>query len=389
MPGLGEIDILSGGGNADKFLLGQIGKNYYDDGVISATNSGESDYALIRDFQDGVDTIQVKGNQGYFIDDVMVNGVSGAGIYENKGLFIDLDGNFFQEVTYASGDTDRITGSVDYLNGYLYWKSIGGFTDTIKFSAVVTLEENKINSTVNYTIEKLRFPIQMRQIQGNWTLPMDQDLRALYQLDIQAELVNIIGEQIAVEVDTEIIDDLIKGVYGSDTTGRRTATFDKNPPSGYAWGRKNWYENVQIPLSDLSAEIYNANLMGSGNMIACNPVDAAVLESMNDFKFAGNSVAGGDVGYSMATVLGGKWKILTSNIIPRGKMILKYKSQEMQRASYVYAPYQPAVLSPYPMNNNPSLTVMTRYSKRMIRPESIALLNITDTGTYHVYGASE
>lgn len=96
MPGLGEIDILSGGGNADKFLLGQIGKNYYDDGVISATNSGEGDYALILDFQDGIDTIQVKGNQGYFIDDISLNGASGAGIYENKGLFIRPDGTSFQ-----------------------------------------------------------------------------------------------------------------------------------------------------------------------------------------------------------------------------------------------------------------------------------------------------
>lgn len=312
-----------------------------------------------------------------------------SGNFQTLSVVPDVDGNIYFEVTYASGDLDRITGHIDYLNGYLYWNSVGEFTETIRFEGTVTLEENKINSKVNYTVDKIRFPIIMRQIQANWTLPMEQDLKALFDLNLQAELINIIGEQIAIEVDTEIIDDLIKGVYASDTTGRRTATFDKNPPSGFAWGRKNWYENVQIPLSDLSAEVYNANLMGAANIIACNPTDAALLESLNDFKFSGGSVDGGNVGYSSATVMGGKWKVLTSSIVPRGKMLLKYRAAEMQRASYVYAPYQPAVLSPFPMGNNPSMTIMTRYAKKMIRPESLALLNITDTGTYHVYGNSE
>jgi hypothetical protein len=185
-----------------------------------------------------------------------------------------------------------------------------------------------------------------------------------------------------VEIDTEIIDDLINGVYSSDATGRRQATFDKNPPSSYVWGRTNWYTNIQVPLSDLSAEVYNSTLMDAANIIAANPADAAVLESLNDFKFQGSAVPGGNVGYGVATVNGGRWTVLTSNVVPRGKMIMKYRSDDMQRAAYVYAPYVPALLSPFPIGNNPSLTVMSRYAKKMIRPEAIALLNIEDSSAY-------
>ena len=297
----------------------------------------------------------------------------------------DVDGNFYKEVTLASG-TDRLTGHIDYLNGTIYWESISGLIDTITYSAVISLEENKINSKIHYDTEKIRFPIILRQISGSWTIPMEQDLKALFDINLQSEFINMIGEQLAIEIDTEMIDDLINGVYASDATGRRQATFDKNPPDNYVWGRTNWYTNIQVPLSDLSAEVYNANLMDAANIIAANPADAAVLESLNDFKFQGSAVPGGQVGYGVATVNGGRWTVLTSNIVPRGKMIVKYKSDDMQRASYVYAPYVPALLSPFPIGNNPALTVMTRYAKKMIRPESIALLNIADSGTYHYYG---
>lgn len=300
----------------------------------------------------------------------------------------DVDGNFSSEVIYDDDTTDVIVGKVDFNNGILYWQSTAGTTASIRFEATASLEENRINSQVNFTIEKIRLTAILRQISGKFTIPFEQDMKALFDLDAQTELINLIGEQIALEIDREIIDDLITGVLNSDSTGRRQAIFDKNPPSDFYWGRREWYSNIQIPLSDLSAEIYNANLMGSGNVIACNPTDSAVLESLNDFRYAGSSVEGGTVDYKEATVVGGKWKILVSSIVPRGKMVVKYRSPEAQRASYVYAPYVPALLTPYPLGYIPSLTIMSRYAKKMIRPESIALLSVVDTGTYHEYGAT-
>ena len=336
---------------------------------------------------DMIDAAGLQRSQAISIDkSFLITGVEDSTSAIAWVVYPDVDGNFFAEITLNDGTTDRLTGHIDYLNGILNWESVAGNIDKVAFNATVSLEENKINSKIMFTTEKLRFEMRMRQIQGQWTIPMEQDLRALYSLNVQSELINMMGEQMAIEIDQEMIDDIINAVYSSDATGRRQATFDLNPPDSYVWGRTNWYNNIQIPLSALSAEIYAANLMDQGNIIAANPVDAAVFESFQDFKFEGTGTPGGRIGYGTYSIQGGRWTILTSTLVPRGKMIQMYKSDDAQRATYVYSPYQMSILSPFPIANNPNLTIMSRYAKRMIRPESIALLSVTDSGQFHVYG---
>jgi len=140
-----------------------------------------------------------------------------------------------------------------------------------------------------------------------------------------------------------------------------------------------WYENILPVLNELSAQVYNSCLMGAANTLACNPLDSAVFESLNTFEYNGNSVDGGDLGYRSATVAGGKWKILVSSIVPQGKVITKYRSTDITRSAFVYAPYVPAILSPYPLGPVPSLTIMSRYASKVIRNQALAVLNIIDT----------
>ena len=140
-----------------------------------------------------------------------------------------------------------------------------------------------------------------------------------------------------------------------------------------------WYENIIPTLNNLSAQVYNSCLMGAANTLACNPLDAAVFESLDTFQYNGNSTEGGEMGYASATVSGGKWKILVSSIVPSGKVVVKYRSPDPMRACCIYAPYVPALLMPYPLGAIPSLTIMSRYATKMLRPEALAVLNITDT----------
>jgi hypothetical protein len=83
------------------------------------------------------------------------------------------------------------------------------------------------------------------------------------------------------------------------------------------------------------------------------------------------------MGYESATVANGKWKILVSNVVPQGKSLLIYKPNDEVRSTFIFAPYVPAVLTPYPLGNKPSLTVLSRYGSQLIRPNGIAVLNIT------------
>lgn len=291
----------------------------------------------------------------------------------------DVDGNFSFDVALDATTSDTIVGRINFYTGQLDWQSVGGNVNALLFTAVASLEENKINPKIKYNIEKIRFQVVLRQISAEWTIPFEQDIKALYDINVQAEFVNILGEQIALEIDRQIIDDLIYGNYTFNDQDTHTVTFDKEPPDNYYWGRKMWYENILPPLTQLSAQIYNSCLMGRANTLACNPIDAAIFENLNDFRYDGNSVDGGEAGYRSATVQGGAWKILVSSVVPAGKIIAKYRSTEMQKASYVYAPYVPALLTPYPLGAVPSLTVMSRYASKLIRPEAVGIVEVVDT----------
>ncbi len=333
-------------------------------------------------------TIDILGNLGleksesHLEKDFKILGVSPDGTSQltlSEPVMADVDGNFSFDVSLDSTTSDTVVGRVNWVDGTFDWQSINGEVESLTYSAVASLEENKINPKIKFIIDKIRFQVVLRQISAEWTIPFEQDVKALYDINVQSETVNIIGEQIAAEIDREIIDSLIAGNAAFNDSATHTATFDKNPVTTFTWGRKAWYENILPHLTQLSAQIYNDTLMDSANTLACNPLDAAIFENLNDFSYDGNSAAGGEVGYRTATVQGGKWKILTSSIVPAGKVIVKYRSNEMQRAAFVYAPYVPALLTPYPIGAIPSLTVMTRYASKLIRPEAVAVLNIIDT----------
>jgi hypothetical protein len=286
-----------------------------------------------------------------------------------------VDGNIYAQVTVA-GQSDVVTGFVDFLNGTLTWSSATGVVTSVTYQAVCSLEENVINPQTKFEIDKIRLTVTDRRISTEWSLNLEQDVKSLFDLSLQSEIANIIGEQIALDIDSEIIADLIAG-NSANNTDAHTDTFSRTPDSTFTWGQKMWFENIIPKLNNLSAVVYNSTQMGGANTIAANPVDAAILESLNTFEYDGNSVDGGTAGYRSATVSGGKWKVLVSSIVPQGTMILKYRSEEAMRAVYFYAPYVPAVLSPYPLGATPSLTVMSRYATKMIRPEGVSILNIT------------
>lgn len=291
-----------------------------------------------------------------------------------------VDGTISETVQLTDGTIDVLSGHIDFLNGYLYLSTTqcGSGIESLRYKAVASLEENMINPYVKFEIEKIRLTVVDRRISAEWTINMEQDIKALFDLQLQSELVNIIGEQIALDIDREIIGGLLDANAASNPVSH-TDTFNKYPPTSFTWGRKLWFENIIPKLNNLSAQVYNSCLMGAANTLACNPLDAAIFESLNGFEYTGNSVDGGDVGYKSATVSGGKWKILVSSIVPVGKVIMKYRSPDLARACYVYAPYVPALLMPYPLGENPSLTIMSRYATKVIRPNALAVLNIIDS----------
>jgi hypothetical protein len=324
------------------------------------------------------DVLNVAGitsTQAHLERDFEITAVSADGTaWTDVSIIPAVEGHFSSSVTIGAS-SDVISGMVDYLNGTVAVSSATGLVTSVRYQVTCSLEENRINPKVTLTVDKVRLYAKDRQISANWTINMEQDMRALFDVSMQAELVNLLGQQIALDIDREIINALITGNLRLNAVTHQ-GSFDRTPPGGYTWGTKYWHENIIPVLNTLSAQIYTDTNMEAGNTILANPLDVAILEDLQGFNYTGTSSADGDLGYRSATVSGGKWRVLTSAVVTQGTMLIVYKPAEELRSVYMYCPYVPAVLHPFPLGYTPALTILSRYATSLIRSNGICTLTI-------------
>jgi len=344
-------------------------------GGVSIGTPVTATVALNQAAYDILGAVGLTSTQAHLERDFEITGASSDGTaYTAVSIIPAVEGHFSSSVTIG-GVTDVLSGQVDYLNGTLAISSAGGTVTNVRYTVTTSLEENRINPSVRLSVDKVRLYARDRQISANWTINMEQDMRALFDLSMQAEIVNILGQQIALDIDREIINALITGNQRLNAT-THTATFNRTPPVTYTWGAKYWHENIVPVLNQLSAQIYTDTNMDAGNTILANPLDVAILEDIQTFNYTGTSSVDGDLGYRSATVAGGKWKVLTSAVVPEGTMVVIFKPVEELKCVYLYCPYVPAVLHPYPLGFTPSLTILSRYATSLVRSNGISTLTI-------------
>jgi hypothetical protein len=318
----------------------------------------------------GLDKTQAHLERDFEINAVSIDGTA----WTSVSIVPAVEGHFSSSVKIGES-TDVLSGKVDFLNGTIDISSTTLVVNHARYQVTTSLEENRINPTVTLNVDKIRLYARDRQISANWTINMEQDLRALFDVSMQAEIVNILGQQIALDIDREIINALITANNRLNAVTHQKS-FDRTPPGTYTWGTKYWHENIIVPLNELSGQIYTDTNIEAGNTILANPLDVAILEDLQTFNYTGTSSVDGDLGYRSATVAGGKWKVLTSAVVQQGTMLMVYKPVEELKAIYFYAPYVPAVLHPYPLGYTPSLTILSRYATALVRSAGIATLSI-------------
>ena len=306
--------------------------------------------------------------------DFMINAAYDGTSWVEVNIVPAVEGHFSSSVD-IDHQTDVISGMVDYLNGTVSVSSATNVVTQIRYQVTCSLEENKVNPKITLTVDKIRLYAKDRQISADWSINMEQDMRALFDVSMQAEVVNLLGQQIALDIDREIINALIVANTRLNPL-THVGNFNRTPDSGYNWGVKYWHENILPVLNVLSNRVYTDTNIDSANTILANPLDAAILEDINGYAYTGSGSSDGELGYRAATMAGGKWKVLTSAVVPQGRMIVILKSADELRSVYFYSPYVPAVLHPYPLGNKPTLTILSRYATALVRSLGICVLTI-------------
>jgi hypothetical protein len=346
--------------------------------VSQGQGIGTSASATVTVPQASYDILNVAGltsTQAHLERDFEITSVTDGTAWFTVSIVPAVEGHFSSSVTLTGGNTDVISGKVDYLNGTLDISNVTGLCTSVRYQVTTSLEENRVNPRVNLSVDKIRLYARDRQISANWTINMEQDMRALFDVSVQAEIVNLLGQQVALDIDREIINALLTANTRLNASSH-ARSFNRTPPTTYTWGAKYWHENIIPELNQLSGQIYTDTNIDAGNTIACNPLDVAILEDLQTFNYTGTSSVDGDLGYRSATVGGGKWRVLTSSVVTQGTMLMVFKPMEELKAIYFYSPYVPAVLHPYPLGFTPSLTILSRYATALVRSNGIAALTI-------------
>ena len=238
---------------------------------------------------------------------------------------------------------------------------------------------------------------QTKKLKAKWTPELGQDLNAYHNLDAEVELTSILSEQIALEIDQEILEDLIKGAKaGTQYWSRRPGKFlnkDTGAPistsaneqllgADFTGTVSEWYETLLETINDVSAQIHRKTLRGGANFVVCGPEVANILEFTAGFK--ANVTHDEDRGTAGAVNVGSlskKWDVYVDPYFPRNVILVGRKGNSFLESGFVYAPYVPLQTTPTIFGTEdfvPRKGVMTRYAKKMVRPDMYGLVVVTD-----------
>ena len=251
------------------------------------------------------------------------------------------------------------------------------------------LENEASIPEIDIKVDSVSVTAVTKKLKAKWTPELGQDLNAYHNLDAEVELTSILSEQIALEIDREILEDLIKGATAGTFYWSRSPGLFVNRETGAEIGANTaapdftgtvseWYETLIETVNDISAQIHRKTLRGGANFIVCSPEVASVLEMTAGYR--ANVTVDSDRGTVGAVRVGNlskKWDVFVDPYFPRNVVLVGSKGNSFLESGYVYAPYVPLQVTPTIFGVEdfvPRKGVMTRYAKKMVRPDMYGLV---------------
>jgi hypothetical protein len=251
---------------------------------------------------------------------------------------------------------------------------------------------------LNIDVSSIAVTTQTKKLKAKWTPELGQDLNAYHNLDAEVELTQLLSEHIALEIDREILEDLVRGAK-ADTMhwSRRPGRFLNRQTGEQVGGDvaneslmggdftgtvSEWYETLVETINDVSAQIHRKTLRGGANFVVCGPEVANLLEFTSGFRAnITHDESKGDIGAVKAGSLSRKWDVWVDPYFPRSTILVGRRGGSFLESGYVYAPYVPLQVTPTIFGTEdfvPRKGVMTRYAKKMVRPDMYGVVIVQD-----------
>ena len=227
-----------------------------------------------------------------------------------------------------------------------------------------------------------------RKLKAVWTPELAQDLNAYHSIDAEAELTSMLSEYISLEIDLEILDMIRQGALTNEKWSAKVGSewdgsaFQMSAFTGQAYTKNSWFSTLGTKINKVSNKIHQLTLRGGANFIVASPDVCTILESIPQFTVnAGKDAMEFAAGVTAIGALSNRYTVYKNPYMVSNQLLLGYKGNNFLESGAVYAPYVPLIMTPLvydPSNFTPRRGVMTRYAKKMVRPEFYGTIDIAD-----------
>jgi hypothetical protein len=327
-------------------------------------------------------------------------------VFASGSLFTTSSGLLLPEFTvynytnntiafYVTGSTAQVGGIATASGSVFFQKAtqmspynVGDFEAGNAF-AVPNAESSTeiVIPEINIQLQSQAIVAKTKKLKAVWTPEFAQDLNAYQALDAEAEVTNIMSEYISLEIDLEILDMLIEdaaagteywtvlnnGVYDGGANGFTFPT--STSQTGFYNTQGQWFQTLGTKMQKLSNKIHQLTLRGGANFLVCSPTVATVIESIPGF--ASNSDGSADkmeyaFGVQKAGQLNSRYTVYKNPYMTENTILMGFRGTQFLEAGAVFAPYIPLIMTPLiydPDTFTPRKGLLTRYAKKMLRPE--------------------
>jgi hypothetical protein len=250
---------------------------------------------------------------------------------------------------------------------------------------------------INIQMRSEAITAKTKKLKAVWTPEFAQDLNAYQALDAEAEVTNIMSEYISLEIDLEILDMLIEdAAAGTEYWSAVSNTFYNNGTwteaaagaGGYYNTQGQWFQTLGTKMQKLSNKIHQLTLRGGANFMVVSPTVATIIESIPGF--ASNSDGAADkmeyaFGVQKAGQLNSRYTVYKNPYMTENVILMGFRGSQFLEAGAVFAPYIPLIMTPLiydPDTFTPRKGLLTRYAKKMLRPEFYGKIYVSGLNSF-------
>ena len=303
-----------------------------------------------------------------------------AGVYPQ---FTRVSGDYVEFLVSGANAADVSNVTCSFQLGPDNLNDRGDFEDSTT-SGISTLDIPEIN----VQLRSETVTAKTRKLKAQWTPEFAQDLNAYHSIDAEAELTSILSEYISMEIDLEILDMLIRN---ADTTNHWSAQVgvetsatgtESSAGSNEYYTRMSWFQTLGIKLQSVSNTIHQKTLRGGANFMVVSPKVSTVLESIPGF--AADSPGDSNkyaMGVQKIGSINSRYTVYKNPYMTENVILMGYKGNQFLETGAVFAPYIPLIMTPLvydPISFTPRKGIMTRYAKKMVRPDFYGKIIVHD-----------